>query len=161
MIDQLPQARRAVILNGPVNRGQAVPRCSTGAGDGALDSFSWLVVCPTPPAGAAERHRPASVLPQPQISRRGINAIVRFAPRLSLVELMAMVAGVAGAIRLSVIARDAYLDHLAPYRIVVFDAAGRPTPPRATWAEGLADYRLSTSKMPGGGSPQQRGNSKV
>ena len=74
---------------------------------------------------------------------------------------MAMVASVAGAIRLSVIARDAYLDHLAPYRIVVFDAAGRPTPPHATWAEWLADHRLSTSKLPGGGSPQQRGNSKV
>ena len=77
------------------------------------------------------------LLLQPRISRRGIHAIVRFAPRLSLVELMAMVAGVARAIRLSVIARDAYLDHLTPYRIVVFAAAGRPTlparPGRSGW----------------------------
>ena len=73
---------------------------------------------------------------------------------------MAMVAGVAGAIRLSVIARHAYLDHLGPIasRCLTQPLARRC---RATWAEWLADYRLSTSKMPGGGSPQQRGNSNV
>ncbi len=54
---------------------------------------------------------------------------------------MLIVALAAGIIRLFVIARDAYLEHQSPYRIVKFDAAGRSYLVRATWPEWLTITR--------------------
>ncbi len=79
---------------------------------------------------------------------------------ISLIELFVIVALVAGTIRLSMIARNAYLDVNYPHRIVKFDAAGRSYLVRANWKEWLADYKATMATRPIA-RPQQPAKSTV